>query len=187
MDIQKTAGTAVWRGLVFGGMLGFYLNFLFIPASIMMNHNIHHHPIMRVVIGILSMIPPVSLIVFFYGMIFMSGRHYFGFLPIISKFGSTPDPPKHWYDWPWYLFVNFGNIGAVIMAPFFQANGSEDTAAYAEHIQKHVGLLELGSKGVVPEDLYAAARKAAAIEDPGKWAKKMAEIVALVPAPQPVP
>ena len=73
------------------------------------------------------------------------------------------------------------------MAPFFQANGSEDTTAYAEHVQKHLGLLELGSKGVVPEDLYAAARKAAAIDDPAKWAAKMTELVALVPAPQPVP
>jgi hypothetical protein len=122
------------------------------------------------------MIPPVSIVVFFYGMIFMSGRHYFGFLPIISKFGSTPDPPKHWYDWPWYMFVNLGNLGAVIMAPFFQTNDPEDTTAYAEHIQKHLGLLEIGSKGVVPDDLYAAAREAATIADPVAWAAKIAEI-----------
>jgi hypothetical protein len=74
------------------------------------------------------------------------------------------------------MFVNLGNLGAVIMAPFFQTNGPEDTTAYAEHIQKHLGLLEIGSKGVVPDDLYAAAREAATIADPVAWAAKIAEI-----------
>jgi hypothetical protein len=185
MDIQKRLGDAAWRGISFGGMLGFYLNFLFIPASITMNANIHHHSIMRLMIGILSMIPPVSIIVFFYGMIFMSGRHYFGFLPLISKFGSTPDPPKYWYDWPWYLFVNIGNIGVFLLAFIFELKDSEYETAYKAHVQTNLGLLEPGSKKAVPEDLYAGAREAATMEDPAKWAAKMSELAALVPKPEP--
>ena len=181
MDVQKFVGTAVWRGIAFGAMLGFYMNFFFIPASIMMNHNIHHHPIMRLIIGSLSMVPPISVIVFFYGMIFMSGRHYFGFLPLISKFGSTPDPPTHWYDWPWYLFVNLGNIAAMLLAFIFELKNAEYETAYKEHIQKHLGLLEPGSKGVVPEELYAAAREAASTADLETWTAKMIELEKLVP------
>jgi hypothetical protein len=134
-----------------------------------MNANIHHHSIMRFFLGALSSIPPISLVVFIYGMVFMRGRQYFGMLPLMDSFGGKITPPTHWYDWPWYLFVNLGNLGAMILAPFFFINPDKIT----EHLQTSIGLLNPGEAGAVPEELYSAARSAGALTDKDKWTFEM--------------
>jgi hypothetical protein len=169
MDIGAIIGGAAWRGISFGATLGAILNFYYLPPSIVMNANIHHHSIMRFFLGALSSIPPISLIVFIYGMVFMRGRQYFGMLPLMSSFGGKITPPTHWYDWPWYLFVNLGNLGAMILAPFFVINPDKIT----EHLQTSIGLLNPGEPGAVPEELYEGARNAATLTNKDDWAFEM--------------
>ena len=163
MDITAAA----WRGISFGATLGAVLNFYYLPPSIVMNANIHHHSIMRFFLGFLSSIPPISLIVFIYGMVFMRGHQYFGMLPLMSSFGSKMDPPEHWYDWPWYLFKNLGNLGSMILAPFFFINPE----GFPEHLDINLGLSEPGPK--VNEELYEGARNAATLTNKDDWAFEM--------------
>ena len=79
------------------------------------------------------------------------------------------DPPEHWYDWPWYLFKNLGNLGSMILAPFFFINPEGLT----EHLQKNIGLLNPGEPGAVPEELYEGARNAATLNNKDDWAFEM--------------
>lgn len=179
MDIGAKLGAAFWRGLTFGGILGFILNVLFIPASIMMNANIHHHPLIRFFVGILTLIPPLWFVILIYGLFFMQKRQYFGMLPLITSFGSKMDPPAHWYDWPWYLFKNVENFGAMIIEPFFFIN--------PEGFSQHILILfnEPGPK--VNEGLYEAARDAATLMDKDKWTFEMERLALLVANNTPVP
>lgn len=169
MDIGAIIGGAAWRGISFGLTLGAIFNFYYLPPSIVMNANIHHHSIMRFFLGFLSSIPPISFIVFIYGMVFMRGHQYFGMLPLMSSFGSKMEQPTEWWRMPWYIFTKLGNLGSMILAPFFVINPDGLT----EHLQKNIGLLNPGEPGAVPEELYEGARNAATLDKKDDWAFEM--------------
>jgi len=178
-DIIDRLGEVFWRGLTIGGILGLIINVLFLPASIMMNANIHHHPLIRFFVGILTFIPPLWLVILAYGLFSMQKRQYFGMLPLMSSFGSKMDPPAHWYDWPWYLFKNVENFGAIIIEPFFFIN--------PEGFTQHLQILYNTSGPKVNEGLYEAARDAATLDKKEEWAFEMERLALLVANNTPVP
>jgi hypothetical protein len=52
VDIAKMIGDATWRGLVAGIIISCTFGLMAIPFSVMMNAYIHHHPLMRLLMGL---------------------------------------------------------------------------------------------------------------------------------------
>lgn len=141
-----------------------------LPASYMMNKLIYHHPIMRLMAGIIA----ASFSIFTFPLVLImvaSGNwqslHYFGLWPIVQTEG-----PASYTGWlaPFFTFIN------TIFHPFmmFYANG-EDRAGYEKAMN---GILVEKGPGVVDEDLFAKARDAGAISAYGPWADAVGSLSA---------
>jgi hypothetical protein len=176
---------AGWHGLAVGAGLAISMGIFPLPISIMMNANIHHHPAMRFLMGGLGItLWPFVLI---YAFIFMRGRPYFGLFPLFRG-AELPPNPTYWYEWPVWIFVNLGSIIGIAMSPFSQGTTKEDEIAYREFLSKHMGFLDRGSEGTVPEDLYEKAKELAVLKDPMEWSHGVTTLEnALMNQSSPVP
>jgi hypothetical protein len=143
-----------------------------LPASYMMNKLIYHHPIMRMMAGLIAgmfslfMFPLVLIMV-------ASGNwkplHYFGLWPTIQTEG-----PASYTGWlaPFFTIMN------IVFHPFMMlyTGSAEDKQGYEKAMD---GILkDKGSPGVVDEDLFAKARDAGAISDYGQWADAVGSLSA---------
>ena len=165
------------HGLFTGLSLAVAVGFITIPASIMMNANVHHHPSMRLLMGILGTLGWIFTLI--YGLIFMRNRHYFGMFPMVSMPALGPAPTGT-LGWLHYMFRSVGSLYQVFMNPF---NVEEDSGAYKKFLTDHV--LPQGATEFVPEELYEKARVAAATSNQDAWRSMMQQLepVAVSSAP----
>ena len=134
-----------------------------LPASYMMNKLIYHHPIMRMMAGLIAGM--FSIFVFPLVLIMVaSGNwkplHYFGLWPIVQTEG-----PASYTGW----LAPFFTITNIVFHPFMMlyTGSAEDKAGYEKAMS---GILkEKESPGVVKEELFAAAREAGAISVYSEW------------------
>ena len=134
-----------------------------LPASYMMNKLVYHHPIMRVMAGLIAGI--FSIFVFPLVLIMVaSGNwqslHYFGLWPTVQTEG-----PASYTGWlaPFFAITN------LIFHPFMMlyTGSAEDKLGYEKAMN---GILIEKGPGVVNEELFAEARKAGAISNYSEWA-----------------
>lgn len=134
-----------------------------LPASYMMNKLIYHHPIMRMMAGLIAgmfsiFVFPLVLIMVASGN--WKSLHYFGLWPTIQTEG-----PASYTGW----LAPFFTITNLIFHPFMMLYANaEDKAGYEKAMDGI--LVAKGSSGVVNEELFAEARKAGAISNYSEWA-----------------
>jgi hypothetical protein len=143
-----------------------------LPASYMMNKLIYHHPIMRLMAGIIA----ATFSIFTFPLVLImvaSGNwkplHYFGLWPTIQTEG-----PASYTGW----LAPFFTITNLIFHPFMMlyTGSAEDKQGYEKAMD---GILkDKGSPGVVDEDLFAKARDAGAISDYPRWSDAVGSLSA---------
>ena len=135
-----------------------------LPASYMMNKLVYHHPIMRLMAGIIA----ATFGIFTFPLVLImvaSGNwkslHYFGLWPTVQTEG-----PASYTGWlaPFFAITN------LIFHPFMMlyTGSAEDKLGYEKAMDGI--LLAKGSSGVVNEQLFEDARKAGAISNYSEWA-----------------
>jgi len=160
-----------YQGVGAGIIISFILGLIFIPASVMMNANVHHHWVLRIVMGILGAMGSIFTIIF--ALIFMRGRHFFGILPITTV--SDMGPPPSEVGWAWYLFRSIGILHKIFLHPF---HTDEDMEALKAHIAEHV-FPNKPETLVVSQDMlemFNGAKEASMKTDNDAWKRAMIDV-----------
>ena len=82
MSIASRFSAKAWQGATAGGILALTVALVTMPASIMMNANVHHHPVLRIIMGFFG--AALNVLTIIYAMIFMRGRNYYGLFPLVE-------------------------------------------------------------------------------------------------------
>jgi len=169
MSIAGQFSAKAWQGAAAGGILALSVALFVMPASIMMNANIHHHPVIRLIMGLIG--GALSIFTVIYAMIFMRGRNYYGLFPLVAI--NIPPSPERYIDWPWWLFKNIPSMLLFVLSIFSRGNTEGDDAAFDAQIR---GLFENAKGPFVNEELLARARTAASTKDPIVWQSTLREL-----------
>lgn len=169
MSIAGQFSAKAWQGAASGGILALTVALIVMPASIMMNANIHHHPVLRIIMGVIG--GALNILTVIYAMIFMRGKNYYGLFPLVAI--NIPPSPERYIDWPWWLFKNIPSMLLFMLSIFSRGNTEEDTAAFDAQIR---GLFENTKGPYVDEDLLARARAAADTVEGPVWQSTMREL-----------
>jgi len=168
MSIASRFSAKAWQGATAGGILALTVALVTMPASIMMNANVHHHPVLRIIMGFFG--AALNVLTIIYAMIFMRGRNYYGLFPLVAI--NIPPSPQRFIDWPWWLFKNIPSMLLFMLSIFSRGNTAEDTGAFKNQV---IGLFD-GKGPFVDEDLLAGARAAAQARDGPVWESVMREL-----------
>jgi hypothetical protein len=159
-----------------------FITLTVLPASYVMNKFVHHGPLMRVLLGVLTGVVSIISVIILFGMI-LTGKwqkiHYFGLLPTYLA-TETPGQVEGYMAF-------FFSILYIVMHPFMMFYlGGDDEAGYINTVQqmlvpettesKHFGLDGVDLKvykGAVCEPFSKASRFAGAIEKPADWVRQM--------------
>jgi hypothetical protein len=168
-------------GLASGFAVLLLTTIVLLPASFVMNHYIYHHPVMRLLLGILGGIGSIFTLLFI-ALFVMSGKwkraHYFGLFPLFQS--ETTSSSEGYFA---FLFRIFD----ILKHPFhMNMTTPDDMRAFTESVvplllpepladEKTFGGIPV-RHGAVSETFFSMARKIGAAPNETVWKKAMAHV-----------
>jgi len=138
---------------------------IFLPLSYYMNKNIYHHPALRFLVGVVTvMFAPIAFVI----MLFQHATHYFGLLPLMEEPKTGNDKEAG------FIMPLFYKIVTAVLHPFVAFHDDPTDSTGFKKTFEH--LLAKNGEKTVDEGLEKAAAEAGAEIDKTKWRAKMAEL-----------
>jgi hypothetical protein len=186
MDTDQL-GTSLLHGFNMGLSIIGITSIVALPASIMMNRYIHHHPLLRLVMAGFGVFMWIGTVI--YAIIFMRNQHYFGLFPLFPTVDmNMPKEPTTIWEWPVWIFRWLGSIYKFPLYSLSMGGDPEDKAALlvamergllptvdssGQYIPAEIRTEQPLLQGRVHEDFYGMSRSAGANEDVEDWTGMM--------------
>lgn len=161
MDINSFL-TSLSIGLGVGIAVMLVVTVIFMPVAWVMNKNIHHHPMLRLLIGFATVfIAPIAFII----VLFQGATQYFGLMPLMK------DPSAGASKEGGIIMPMFWKLVAIILHPFVAFN--DDPTDNSGFIKSFDYLIAKTGEKTVDEGLTARAAVAGAVTDKDQWRTQM--------------